>query len=134
MTAKTRRLKFDEERKARFLELVAKGYGRTKACVKVGITRQTFGRHYDKSEKFRAAVLDAEEEANDVVEMALYKTAIDGNVTAQQVWLYNRASDRWADRRNISLSGDNKNPIRVEMRDYSDDQLRAIIRATKDSD
>lgn len=117
MTTQKKRPKFDEDRKARFLELVAKGYGRSKACQKVGITRQTFGRHYDKSEKFRNAVLDAEEEANDVVEMALYKTAIDGNVTAQQVWLYNRASDRWADKRNVKLSGDKEEPIRLTLVD-----------------
>lgn len=100
MMSQTRREKFDKDKKARLVEYIAKGFGRTKACEKVGIVRTTFSQHYKKDDKFRAAVLDAEEMANDVIEMALYKTAINGNVTAQQVWLYNRSPNRWMDRRN----------------------------------
>lgn len=130
--------RFDTDRKARFCEFIAKGYGRTKACEKIGITRQTFSKHYQRNETFRKAVIDAESSANDVVEMALYKTAIDGNVTAQQVWLYNRSPDRWMDRRNLRISGDQVAPIKieskVELEGLTDAQLRALVGATEDGD
>jgi hypothetical protein len=48
----------------------------------------------------------AQEKANAKVENALFQSALDGNVTAQQVWLYSRCPDRWRDKRAVGHSGD----------------------------
>ncbi|MGB3944540.1 MAG: hypothetical protein WBK88_07100 [Methanothrix sp.] len=95
--------KFDAIRKAAFLEKLSTGMGRSAACASIGITRTTFRNHYDRYESFRIAVNETEVKLNDDVEAALFNAAIGGNVVACQVWLYNRAPDRWADKRNIQI-------------------------------
>ena len=48
----------------------------------------------------------------------VYTAAVSGNVTACQVWLYNRLPDAWADRRNIKaeISGKDGGPIQTDMK------------------
>jgi len=72
--------------------------------------------HMDKYPAFAEAMLEAELEANELVEQALYKTALGGNVTAQQVWLYNRDPARWSDKRNVQMTGPNGGPIQSDIR------------------
>lgn len=56
--------------------------------------------------KFAESVTEAELDANEAVEDALFKAAtVDRNVTAIQVWLYNRCPDEWADKRRTNHSG-----------------------------
>ena len=74
-----------------------------------------------KDDGFRDAVDQAEMDANECVEDALFAAAVGGNVTAQQVWLYNRAPERWKDRRNIRVGGEPDNPI--DLRTLSDEEL-----------
>jgi hypothetical protein len=112
-----RREKFDAARKEAFLDLLRKGVRRGAACRKVGIARQTFDNHVNKSKSFKADVMQAEMDANELVETALFRNAIDGNVTAQQVWLYNRVPETWQDKRNLTIGGDKNNPIIVEWED-----------------
>lgn len=42
------------------------------------------------------------------VENALYKSAMEGNVTAQIFWLKNRRKDKWREKQDVSIE---KNPI-----------------------
>ena len=72
--------------------------------------------------KFNAAVDQAEMDANELVEGALFKAAMGGNVVACQVWLYNRMPDKWADKRNIKIAGDPDHPIDIRM--MTDDELK----------
>jgi hypothetical protein len=58
-------------------------------------------RHRNADPEFAAAEQEAEMDATENIEDALYRAAIGGNVTAMQVWLYNRCPDRWRDRRNL---------------------------------
>lgn len=104
----TRRKKFDEERQAIFLDLLRQGYRRGQACKKAGIHHSTFNDLINTDPKFKTEVMYAEMEANEVVETALYSAAVGNakkkiqpNVTACQVWLYNRCPEVWADKRNI---------------------------------
>ena len=110
----SRREKFDAARKEVFLDLLRKGIRRTNACKKVGIHRDTFNAHVNKNPKFAEAVMQAEMDANELVEQALFNNALKGNVTAQQVWLYNRDPERWADKRNLELTGKNGGAIKTE--------------------
>lgn len=97
--------KFTAQKKAKFLDLIRKGQRRGAAARAVGVTRHTIAIYMREDPEFRGEVDDAEMEANEVVEDALYKAATKGgNVVAQQVWLYNRSPDRWADRRKIDLN------------------------------
>lgn len=107
----TRRPKFDRARKDELLALLRKGIRRTRACDKVGINRKTFNNHINKDPKFNKEVLDAEMDANELVESALFKAALGGNVTACQVWLYNRMPDRWKDKRNVGIKIEGKSGL-----------------------
>lgn len=47
-----------------------------------------------------------EEHKDQSVEAALYKAAITGNVTAQQVWLFNRKGNKWKDVKRVVHEGE----------------------------
>ena len=95
--------KFGNNKKKEFLNMLREGQRRGAACAATGITRETFRQHYNSEPEFADAVNQAEMEANELVEDALFQAAIAGNVTAIQVWLYNRDSDRWADKRQTKM-------------------------------
>ena len=103
MKPRPHREKFDAARREIFLDLLRKGIRRTQACKKAGISRPTFNKCMNNNKKFAAEVAQAESDANELVEQAMFSSALKGNVTAQQVWLYNRDPDRWSDKRNSQL-------------------------------
>jgi hypothetical protein len=103
MKPRPHREKFDAARREIFLDLLRKGIRRTQACKKAGISRPTFNKYMNNNKKFAAEVAQAETDANELVEQAMFSSALKGNVTAQQVWLYNRDPDRWSDKRNSQL-------------------------------
>ena len=102
MTKKPRE-KFDANRREIFLGFLRKGIRRTQACKKTGICRATFNKYMNAYPKFAEEVNQAEVDANELIEQSLFNSALKGNVTAQQVWLYNRDPERWSDRRNSPL-------------------------------
>lgn len=56
-----------------------------------------------------ATALKVNKEVADIqVENALYKAAIEGNITAQIFWLKNRQGEKWRDNRDLKLGGDLK--------------------------
>lgn len=114
MNKKPRREKFDNIKRDVFLDLLRKGIRRVQACKKVGVTHKTFKTYFDNHPEFADEVSQAEIDANELIEQALYNTALKGNVTAQQVWLYNRCPDRWQDRRNIQINTGNSGVAAIE--------------------
>jgi AcrR family transcriptional regulator len=100
--------KFDTEAKQKFCECISRGVNITQASKACGITRSTFYAHLKSDPEFKQMFEDAEESATDHVESALYQKAIEGDVKAQQVWLFNRRRERWADSKNIRLDADVK--------------------------
>ena len=95
------RNKFNAERKEAYLERLREGMRRGKAAQAVGVDRSTVWRAVQEDPEFAAAVDQAELDACEIIEDALFESAKKGNVTAQQVWLYNRHPDCWKDRRNL---------------------------------
>ena len=91
--------KFTDNKKDEYLELLRQGGRRYASAKAVGVTPQTVNAHVKDDPNFARAVDEAEMEANEQVEDALFMTATSGNVTAMQVWLYNRAPGRWTDKR-----------------------------------
>jgi hypothetical protein len=101
--------KFTAAKQQEYLDLLATGARRGAAAKAVGITRQMVNHHFQSNEDFAKAVDIAELSANEIVEDAMFRTAVDGNVTAQQVWLYNRDPDHWTDRRGRTDGAPNGN-------------------------
>ena len=106
-----RLLKFGEEKRAEFLALLASGSRRYAAAEKVGISYERVRQVMHGDEGFRQAVDRAEMQANEIVEDSLFQAARSGNVTACQVWLYNRSPDRWKDMRNLQVTGKDGDPL-----------------------
>jgi hypothetical protein len=98
-------IKFDETKRAAYLANLENGMGRTQAIASVGIARSTLAEHRNTNADFARLESEAEMKAVGTIENALFESAKGGNVTAQQVFLYNRASDRWKDQRNLHHSG-----------------------------
>jgi len=100
--------RFDETKQREYIRQITENkLGRIAAARAVGVDASTARRHVAADKKFAEAVslaeMAAEGEKIEDVEDALYQAAIGGNVTAIQVFLYNRAADRWSDRRNLQL-------------------------------
>lgn len=102
--------KFGDQKKEKYLRLLRDGQRRGQAARACGVSYETVRLHLHAEPWFAHAVHDAEMDANEVVENALFETAKAGNVLAQQVWLYNRSPDRWKDRRNLQVGGNPEGP------------------------
>lgn len=107
--------KFTDNKKKEYLELLRHGGRRYASAKAVGVTPQTVNAHVKDNPEFAKAVDEAEMEANEQVEDALFMTATSGNVTAMQVWLYNRAPERWADKRQSEHKISGKPTVRLEV-------------------
>ena len=123
--------KFDGSKKQIYLDLIREGKGRVLAAREIGVNIKTVDRHMASDSDFKKAVSLSETEVNQKVENALYEAAVSGNVTAIQVWLYNRDPKRWADRRNIQLAGEGGGPIKTEIIVSSDTAKKLTERIVK---
>lgn len=110
-----RRAKFDDTKKEQYLEYLRNGHHRGYAASMVGVHRATVSIHMNKDSEFAKAVSEAESDASGKVEHALFEAATRGNVTAIQVYLYNREPKRWSDKRNIQLAAPDGGPIQVKV-------------------
>ncbi len=90
------------------LRSLENGAGIQAACKAAGITTMSFWRWRKKNPKLDKLVATLLEGQIEIVEDALYKSALAGNTTAQIFFLTNRAPERWKDRRAIEHSGDIK--------------------------
>jgi len=116
--------KFDDIKKAAYFESLRNGLGRMAAARSVGCTPEWMERLMRRDPEFKRSISQAELEANQKIENALFNAAESGNVVAMQVWLYNRMPDRWADRRRMEhIGGDKDLPIRGEVKLVIDDNI-----------
>ncbi len=112
--------KFDAVKKKEYIRLLTAG-GRRMACAaQVGVNARTVEKHMHKYPAFAEDVSYAETTANERVEGAMYLSAIGGNVTAQQVWLYNRSPERWKNAQRHEVSGE------IDLNVY-DDPRKALL-------
>ena len=86
-----------------YFEHLRQGLRPGAAAEAVGITRQTVYMHRKNDPDFAEAERQAELEACEIVEDALFNAAISGNVKAAETWLYNRMPDRWTDKRTPNI-------------------------------
>lgn len=92
--------KFTPEKQKEYLKLLVDGGRRHASAYKIGVTPALIVAVRKRDQEFAKAMDLAERVANEHIESAMYQSAINGNVTAQQVWLYNRMPDKWKDARN----------------------------------
>ena len=71
----------------------------------IGIGTRTLYDWRDKSPQITQALKRGKIHADFMVENALYKKALEGNVTAQIFWLKNRKPEDWKDRRETEVTG-----------------------------
>ena len=90
---------FGSDKRERYLELLREGARRMTAAEAVVVSYSTVWRAMQSDTEFQTAVNQAEMRANELVEDALFHSATNGNVTAMQVWLYNRNPEDWRDMR-----------------------------------
>lgn len=117
--------KFGEQKRSEYLQLLREGQRRGAAAKAVGVTRPTVAAARKDNPDFAAAESQAEMDANELVEDALFQAALSGNVTACQVWLYNRCPERWQDRRNVQMGGSVGLSGRVELEIVEDEEFFA---------
>lgn len=123
--------KLTAKRRELYLQALREGKRRGAAAREIGMTRQALWWVRQNDAEFGAAAEEAELEANEVIEDALYQAAQAGNVVAVQVWLYNRMPDRWRDQRNLRVGGDDSAPpvrVALDLKRLSDEELGALER------
>ncbi|MFW6125357.1 MAG: hypothetical protein ACOC46_04345 [Pirellulales bacterium] len=87
----------DPDEQERFLELLSRGAGRVFICRKMRISYDSYLRTVEQEPEFREAVRRTLEGIDQNVETALYRSAMEGNVTAQTFWLRYRRPAGWQD-------------------------------------
>lgn len=87
--------KFGAIKKREFLKLLQEGARRGAAAEAVGITRETVRQYMKEELDFAAAVDQAEMDAHELIEDALFLAAQSGNVVAGIFYLCNRMSEKW---------------------------------------
>lgn len=78
---------FTKQLQEAYLEHLRNGMRRGAAAIELELPRRLVLDHIRDHEDFEAEVLDAEDEATEHVEEALYQAAISGNPTACKMWL-----------------------------------------------
>lgn len=96
--------RFGAVKREEYLQLLREGSRRHAAARSIGVAPSTVARYAREHAEFARAIEEAEMEANQIVEDALFQAAASGNVIACQVWLYNRDPDRWMDMRRIGVN------------------------------
>ncbi len=103
--------KFDQQRQEKYLALVRGGMRRGPAADAVGVSRCLLWQYRKVNAEFVEAEVQAEMDACDIIEDALFNEAKEGNVRACETWLFNRSSDRWADKKQVDARIDTRQQI-----------------------
>lgn len=93
--------------KRKFLDLLLAGKGPLPAGLEIGWSPLHINKMLQDPE-IQQLMSVIEENKDQSVEYALYKAAMSGNVTAQQVWLFNRRGQKWRDVKRVVHEGEVK--------------------------
>lgn len=74
------------------VDLLSRGWGRAQVCRKLGFSYQSMLRSVEESASFAQCVEEAALGRDEAVEMALYKAALEGKVSAQKFWFQRKQS------------------------------------------
>lgn len=87
--------KLTKSRLNKYIEFLEDGYRRGAAARAVGVTPKAVREYANANPDFAERITQAEMDACEPVEIALYTSAKEGNLGAQIFWLTNRAKGRW---------------------------------------
>lgn len=125
-----RTIRFGAAKREQYLQLLREGSRRHAAARAVNVDPSTVARYARENPDFARGIDEAEMEANQIVEDALFQAAASGNVIACQVWLYNREPDRWMDMRRIGVqaqvSGEIEHRVSVDT-DHLDAEIERSL-------
>ncbi len=100
-------------RRIEFVEYVRDGMGRLRAAMAVGWSPRQLEARLREPEFVESIELAAFMQ-NEAVETTLYRLAIAGNMTAVQMWLYNRDPKRWKDTKRVEITQQTTIDINIE--------------------
>jgi hypothetical protein len=106
------------------LDLLYRGASPAGACAQVGVSVEAFLKTVDDDEEFRAKVRDIAGILSGNVMAVLYRTAMEGNVSAQQAWLKLFPPPTFAE-----PAADGPMTFDELLGDLSDDELVELARA-----
>lgn len=95
--------KLTDKKKEAYLDAIRDGLTKSEAAKNIGVDRSTIWAHTKDDPAFADAISDAELDACEKVENALFQACLKLNITAIIFFLTNRSPDRWKDRRNNKL-------------------------------
>jgi len=95
-------------------EIAAKGVTLSTIAKMLGTSRQVLYEWRKRYPVIDDALKTGADMADDAVEDALHKAAVEGNITAQIFWLKNRRSTRWRDKRDTEISADGSGKVSFE--------------------
>jgi hypothetical protein len=124
-------LKLTPDKKAKFLAVLRAGSSITDACTTIGVAYSTVRNHRLKSPSFDEQIRVAMDTQVAMVEDALFRAAMKGNVTAQIFYLINRTrfksqQQRWQHVNHIRYPEAEAEPPVHEKSGLSADDLRKL--------
>ena len=115
--------KFDDTQQNLFLDHLARGASPAVACLKENLDLDEVNRAYENNEEFRQRWDNTNRELGRNVVAALYRSAIEGSVTAQTFWLKHRPPPDWSPEQEMS-----RDSVMEELEQMSDEQLMELAR------
>ncbi len=106
---------FTPDKQAEYLSSLARGMRRGEAAAAADINTATVNAYRKKDPAFQAAEVEAETQASEVIESALWELARGGHLTAIMFWLQNRAPTRWQDMRRVQKTVTHEGTVTHEL-------------------
>lgn len=127
-----RTYKLNAQRKADYLRRRELGDGIREAAKAIQVSHVTIYDAFKRDPEFKQADEDTQayviEEVEGLLLMACRRAALRGNVAPLVFYLTNRAPDRWADRRNLGITGPDGGPLTIDIRDAIDREIAELAR------
>jgi hypothetical protein len=121
---------FTPDKQAEYLAALARGMRKGEAAAAVELNVATINTYRKKDPAFAAAEVEAETQASEVIESALWELARGGHLTAIMFWLQNRAPSRWQDMRRVQKTVTHEGTVTHELEAGAAMQRIAALQAT----
>ncbi len=118
--ADLKNVKFNRSTRKKYLDLLRQGVRRGAAAEQVGVTRQTVFIYKQKHPEFAEEERQAEIDACEIIEDALFQAAQAGNVRAIETWLFNRCPERWERKDTIKADLQHSGTLRIVFEEVGD--------------
>lgn len=104
---------FNAALSAKICEMYEAGSTLDEIAENIGVSVRTLFLWRANKPEFFQALKKAQNIADKIVEESLFRTAVEGNVTAQIFWLKNRQPEQWRDKQSIETLGPDGKPVQA---------------------